>query len=349
MSRKFFVWGSIRSIFFFLMTLSMTLSALIILGTLIALPKAAFSASSASSPSLMPVKVALDWYINPDQAPILVAYAEGFFKEKGLDVEFLTPTDVNEPIQMLAMGKVDVATTYAPHLIMEAAHGAPLIWLATSVRQPLDCLTVLNSSGIKNPGDLKGKTIGYSSGAFGNSMLKAMLAQYGLSLKDVNLVNVKMNLIQALLTKRVDAVAGMMRFVEPVQIQSMGYPVTLFYPEDYGVPSYDELIFIANSHAQKANPELYQKFLEALTEGAVYLKAHPEKSWEDVSHAFPDDFIPAMTMAHTNHEVWRAAVPYFTQDPGVLDRGSYEKLAQYLVKNQLISKAPSETLYLPAS
>ncbi len=298
---------------------------------------------------LTPVKVALDWYVNPDQAPLLVAYTEGFFKAKGLDVELLTPTDVNEPIQMLAMGKVDVATTYAPHLIVEVSRGAPLRWLATSVRQPLDCLTVLKSSGIKNPGDLKGKTIGYSSGAFGNSMLRGMLAKYGLTLNDVTLVNVKMNLIQSLLTHRVDAVAGMMRSIEPVEIEAMGYPVTLFYPEDYGIPKYDELIFIANANAMRAHPERYKNFVEALTEGAEYLKANPEKSWDDVSHRFPDALIPAMSMAQVNHQVWKASIPYFASNPGVVDRASYEALADFLVKNQLIKEVPSESLYLPAT
>jgi putative hydroxymethylpyrimidine transport system substrate-binding protein len=301
------------------------------------------------SEKLTPLKVALDWYVNPDQAPLLVAYAEGFFKAKGLDIKLLTPTDVNEPIQLLAMGKVDIATTYAPHLILEVAQGAPLVWLATSVRQPLDCLTLLQSSGIKNPGQLKGKTIGYSSGAFGNSMLKAMLAKYGLTLNDVTLVNVKMNLIQALLTHRVDAVAGMMRFVEPVEIQAMGYPVTLFYPEDYGVPKYDELIFIANAKAKAANPLIYKNFVDALTQGAEFLKAHPEQSWEDVSRAFPDELAPAMTMAHVNHEVWNAAIPYFAKDPGVVNHASYQELAKFLIKNNLIKKIPAENLYLPSS
>ena len=314
---------------------------------LIGLGLVLWGAALAFSSELTPVKVALDWYVNPDQAPLLVAYAEGFFKAKGIDIQLLTPTDVNEPMQMLAMGKVDVSTTYAPHLIVESAKGVPLMWLATSVRQPLDCLTVLKSSGIKTPADLKGKTIGYSSGAFGNSMLKAILASGGLTINDVNLVNVKMNLIQSLLSHRIDAVAGMMRFVEPVQMEAMGYPVTLFYPEDYGVPKYEELIFVANRNAVLKDPVLYQHFVEALTEGVQYLKADPQQSWEDVIKIFLDELAPAMTTAHINHQVWNAAIPYFSTDPGVLDRDSYRKLSKFLLKNQLIQHEPPEADYLP--
>jgi putative hydroxymethylpyrimidine transport system substrate-binding protein len=305
--------------------------------------------STAFSGELAPVKVALDWYINPDQAPLLVADAEGFFKDEGIELTLLSPTDVNEPLQMLAMGKVDISTTYAPHLIVESSKGVPLMWLATSVRQPLDCLTVLKSSGIKTPADLKGKTIGYSSGAFGNAMLKGILASAGLTLSDVKLVNIKMNLIQSLLTERVDAVAGMMRSIEPVQIESMGYPVTMFFPEAYGIPSYEELIFIGNRDAIQKNPELYDRFVKALTRGVQFLKAHPEQSWEDVIKKFPDELAPAMTTAHINHELWKASIPYFADDPGFLDRPSYQRLAQFLIEQGLIVSAPPEKNYLRSS
>ena len=50
--------------------------------------------STAFSGELAPVKVALDWYINPDQAPLLVADAEGFFKDEGIELTLLSPTDV---------------------------------------------------------------------------------------------------------------------------------------------------------------------------------------------------------------------------------------------------------------
>ncbi len=305
--------------------------------------------STAVDAELTPMKVALDWYINPDQAPLLVADAEGFFKDEGIELTLLTPTDVNEPLQMLAMGKVDISTTYAPHLIVESSKGVPLMWVATSVRQPLDCLTVLKSSGIKTPLDLKGKTIGYSSGAFGNSMLKGILASAGLSLSDVKLVNIKMNLIQSLLSGRVDAVAGMMRSVEPIQIESMGYPVTMFFPEAYGTPSYEELIFIGNRDAMEKNPHLYDHFVKALTRGVQFLKAHPEESWEDVIKKFPDELAPAMTTAKINHQLWKASIPYFTENPGVLDRSSYERLAKFLIAQGLIVSAPPEKNYLRSS
>ena len=299
---------------------------------------------AASVFALTPMKVALDWYINPDQAPILVAKAKGYFKAVGLKVTLLTPTNINEPLQLLAMQKVDVATTYAPRLVMDASKGMPLVRIGTEVGQPLDCLTALTSSDIQSPADLKGKTIGYSSGAFGNAMLKLMLAKAHLTLKDVHLVNIKMNLIQALLSHKVDATAGMMRFVEPVEIQQMGYRVHLFYPENYGMPNYEELILIANKHTVREAK--YHQFMKAITLASRYLKAHPEASWQIVSKTFHTALAPTAHMAKINHAIWLASVPYFESNPAQIHYGSYRALSQFLKENHMIDRVPSPNQYL---
>lgn len=294
--------------------------------------------------ALTPFTLALDWYVNPDQAPILVAKSKGYFKQNGLNVKILTPTNVTEPLQLLGMQKIDATTTYAPRLVMDAAKGIPFTRIATEVPQPLDCITSLKSSGIKNPGDLKGKTIGYSSGAFGNAMLKLMLAKYHLTIKDVTLVDIKMNLIQALLSHRVAATAGMMRFVEPVEIEQMGYKVRIFKPENYGMPKYDELIIIANKkdvHALK-----YREFVKAITEGAQYLKKHPQKSWVAVSKTFKTSLAPTAHMAKINHAIWMASIPYFTVNPAHVNLKSYIALGKFLNKNHMVHEIPKPNSYL---
>ena len=72
-----------------------------------------------------------------------------------------------------------------------------------------------------------------------------------MSLSDVTLINVQMNLDQALLSGRVKAVSGVMRNVEPVQLAMIGHPTRCFKPEDYGMPTYDELILISNRKVPK--------------------------------------------------------------------------------------------------
>ena len=62
--------------------------------------------------ALEKVTVLLDWFINPDHAPLFVAPEKGFFKERGLDVKFIAPSNPNDPPKLVAAKKADVAVSY---------------------------------------------------------------------------------------------------------------------------------------------------------------------------------------------------------------------------------------------
>src|SRR5437879_3195671 len=104
--------------------------------------------------------VLLDWFANPDHAPLFVAAQQGYFKEVGLDVNLIGPADPSDPPKLVAAGKADIAITYEPQLIEQVEQGLPLIRIATLIDKPLACLAVLNNSSIKTIRDLKGKRIG---------------------------------------------------------------------------------------------------------------------------------------------------------------------------------------------
>ena len=52
--------------------------------------------------------IGLDWFINPDHAPLIIAKKRGFFKEVGLDVEMIEPADPNDPPK----AQVDYSLSY---------------------------------------------------------------------------------------------------------------------------------------------------------------------------------------------------------------------------------------------
>ena len=60
--------------------------------------------------------VMLDWFVNPDHAPLFVAQEAGYFNDAGLDVELIAPADPNDPPKLVAAGKADVAISYQPQL-----------------------------------------------------------------------------------------------------------------------------------------------------------------------------------------------------------------------------------------
>jgi len=155
-----------------------------------------FLASSAGASEKL--TLILDWFVNPDHAPIFIAQERGYFQERGLELEIIAPSNPNDPAKLVAAGKAELAVSYQHQHHMQIDQNLPLMRIATLVATPLNSLVVLEESEIYSPADLKGKTIGYSVGGFETVLLKVMLERAGLTLEDVKLVNVNFSLSPSL-------------------------------------------------------------------------------------------------------------------------------------------------------
>ena len=277
--------------------------------------------------------VLLDWFVNPDHAPLFVAQEKGFFAARGLDVEFIAPSNPNDPPKLVAAGQADIAVSYQHQHQMQVAEGLPLTRIATLVATPLNSLVVLKDGPINSIADLKGKTIGYSVGGFETALLEVMLEKANLTLNDVKLVNVNFSLSPSLFTGQTDAVIGAFRNFELNQMDIEGRPGRAFFVEEHGVPPYDELILVANAKSV-GDPRL-RAFVDALEEGVQFLVNHPEESWKlfvagDRS-GLDDDL---------NRRAWRDTLPRFALRPGALDRARYARFADFLKTRKLVDSVP---------
>ena len=274
--------------------------------------------------------VALDWFVNPDHAPLIIAKELGYFSRSGLDVELIAPANPNDPPKLVAAGKIDLAVSYQPQLHLQVAEGLPLKRIATLVATPLNSLVVLKSGPIKSIKDLKGKKIGFSVGGFEDAILGIMLEREGLSLKDIELINVNFSLSPSIISGSVDGVIGAFRNFELNQMDIVGKPGLAFYPEEHGVPAYDELIVIANSG--KLKDDRFPKFLTALENATIYLMNHPEESWKTFIKAHPklDDEL--------NRRAWRDTLRRFAKRPRAYDEQRYADFAEFLKDRGLIKE-----------
>ncbi len=276
--------------------------------------------------------VILDWFVNPDHAPLIVANEADFFSDVGLEVEFVAPSNPDDPPKLVAAGKADLAISYQPQLHLQVDHGLPLMRIATVVASPLTTLIVLPGGPVADLADLKGRRIGYSVAFYKDLLLPAMLARHGLTLQDVDTVAVSFALSQALLAGRVDATIGAFRNFELNQMALAGHEGRAFFPEEEGVPAYDELIVVANT-ASLGDSRL-PAFLDALERGVQYLVNHPEESWRLFIGANPalDDEI--------NRRAWRDTLPRFALRPAALDGHRYDRFARFLHAQGLIARVP---------
>ncbi|MDR3517833.1 MAG: ABC transporter substrate-binding protein [Azospirillaceae bacterium] len=282
----------------------------------------------------------LDWFLNPDHTPLVVAQEQGFFRDAELDVTLTAPADPNDPPKLLAAGEADLALSYQPQLYLQVAAGLPLVRIATLVSTPLNTVMALKDGPIKTLADLKGRKVGYSVGGFEDAVLSTMLGTAGLTLKDVELINVNFSLVPPLLSGQVDAVIGGFRNVEAQQMTLEGKPAQLFFPEENGVPPYDELIVLARSN-ELADPRL-PRFLAALEAATLWTLNHPDEARALLIKGRPelDDEL--------NRRAYAATLPRFAHDPAALDRGRYERFAAYLKAHDLIATVPPLDSYARA-
>ncbi|WGF90557.1 ABC transporter substrate-binding protein [Marinivivus vitaminiproducens] len=275
----------------------------------------------------------LEWYVNPDHAPIVLAQELGYFGEEGLEVEIVPPADPSDPPKLVAAGQADIGVSYQPQLHIQVDQGLPLVRIGTLVATPLNTIMVLEDGPVQSLADLEGRRVGYSVSGVETALLDAMLAGHGLSSEDVEMVNVNFALSPALMSRQVDAVIGAYRNVELVQLEEDGVPGRAFFVEEEGVPAYDELIFIANRD-RLDDPRL-PRFLRAIERATAYMVNHPDEARRLFIESNPD-----LDNEH-NRRSFDATLPRFAHRPFALDRGRYESFAAFLAGRGLIAK-PAE-------
>lgn len=286
-----------------------------------------FSTPSQASEKLT---VLLDWFVNPDHAPLIIAAEKGYFADAGLDVDLIAPADPNDPPKLVAAGKAELAVSYQPQLHLQVNRGLSLTRIATLVATPLNALVVLKDGPVRSIADLKGRKVGFSIGGFEDALLGTMLEKHGLSLDDVELVNVNFSLSPSIISGQVDAVIGAFRNFELNQMDIIGHPGAAYYPEEEGVPPYDELIIVANT-AKLDDPRL-SAFVHALERAVLYMINHPTDSWALFVGAYPD------LDDELNVRAWRDTLPRFALRPGALDHGRYMTFSGFLKEKGLIDR-----------
>jgi putative hydroxymethylpyrimidine transport system substrate-binding protein len=272
----------------------------------------------------------LDWFVNPDHGPIVIAEEKGFFADEGLEVEVIAPADPADPPKMVAAGRADLAVTYQPQLHLQVQEGLPLVRVGTLIATPLNCLLVLDDGPVKTIADLEGRKVGFSVAGVEEALLTAVLAKGGLTLDDVELVNVNWSLSPALMAHQVDAVIGAYRNFELNQMAIEGVPGRCFYLEEEGLPSYDELIYVANP--ERMDKAVISRFLAATERATEYIVNHPEESWETFAATAPE------LRDALNEKAWFDTIPRFSLSPAALDVGRYARFERFLHDAGLISE-----------
>ena len=282
----------------------------------------------------------LDWFVNPNHGPIVIAKERGYFAEQGVNVEIQEPADPSMPPKLVAANKVDLAITYQPNLTIDVAAGLPLIRAATLIATTLNTLMVLDNNKIAEMADLKGKKIGIAIAGNEEATIGTMLKTGGVSYEDVQIINVGWALSSSLASGKVDAIWGGLRNFETNQLALEGFKSKAFFPEEHGVPAYDELVFVANANTYDKNA--LKAFNKALEQATTYIVNHPQASWKEFVAYAPDTLNNEL-----NKRAWNDTLTRFALRPSAVDLKRYDDYAEFMYSQNIITTLPKAQDYVP--
>jgi putative hydroxymethylpyrimidine transport system substrate-binding protein len=301
--------------------------------------------SEDGSTESQPLSLTLDFYPNADHAGVYMAQKLGYFEEAGLDVSIETPSDPAAPLKLVAAGQSDLAISYEPEVALADEKGLNVVAIGALVNRPLTSMIWLDKSGIKGVGDLKGKTVATAGIPYQQAFLKTILARAQLSPGAVKEVNVGFGLLPALLSGSAEAMLGGYSNVEGVDLRRRGKDPVVTPVDQLGVPTYDELVLVANRDSLAADPEKYRLFLAALERGTDAAVAQPGAATKAVLEA-NHDLEPKLTEAEVKATLPLLAARTPGQPYGYMDPEEWRTFAGWMRDNELISAlpAPSELL-----
>ena len=136
-------------------------------------------------------KLTVTYVTSPLNVPTIIEKDQGIFeKELGVPVEYAELTSGADQTQALASGDVQVLYAVgATSVILSAANGADIKVLNMYSRSPKAFCMYSKDETLTTPESLKGKTIAGPTGTNLHELLVSYLAQAGMTLDDVNYVN----------------------------------------------------------------------------------------------------------------------------------------------------------------
>lgn len=215
------------------------------------------------------VKVAVVFYL-----PILTAEEQGFWKENGLEVEWVPFGGGPPHMHALAAGAINIGLVANDLPMMAAERGLPVIMVADLVKQPR-LLWVRTNSPYRHPRDLKGARVGVSAlGGAEHSYGRIILAAHGLE-KDVRFVG-SGGIPQTMAGMKVGVFDAMVLAVGTVVgLKVEGIIREIASSDDHLPKPWVEHAVLARKDFARTKPELVRKILKATIQATDFVRKNP--------------------------------------------------------------------------
>lgn len=281
------------------------------------------------------IRLALEWFLNPDHVPLLIGLERGWFAEAGLQVELVEPVEHFDAFKAMEQGEIEIAITEPIHLVQDVARGEGLVGFARFLHTNGGVM-VLERSGITRPRELAGKRLQYpgAPGKGGPAIVDTMVASDGGTPGGTIPVNNGFMHTDALAEDKADAATLVFYNFEVVEARHRGLKPRMFALKDHGVPDFCQLILIAQPHFLEQQRAAVEAFMAVLKRGIDATKQEPEACRELYfrrTSTDPNDALMA--------EIYATTIGCFTHDL-TMSEAYYDHLGDWLVRTGQCDEAP---------
>ena len=276
-----------------------------------------------------PIRLALEWFLNPDHTPLAIGLEKGWFQDAGIDLTLIQPDEHLDAPERIASGELDIAITESIHLVADRAAGKPLVGFGRFLHTNGGVM-VLEKSKITRPAELVGKRIQYpgAPGPGGTAIAATMAQADGASCSpgDFIPVNHGFEHTNALDSDVADAATLVFYNFEVVEAEERGLKPRYFPLKTWGVPDFCQLHFIADEQRVQQDEPLFREFIAVLQKGIDFIHEHPDEAW-----ALYKRYAKQEQSNRLSDRIYQATIGCFCHDLSMSDL-YWERLVTWMVE-----------------
>lgn len=283
----------------------------------------------AENNKLTDVVVSLDWVPNTNHTGLYVAQEKGYFKEQGLNVKIVQPSE-DSASTLVANNRADFGIYFQPNMTSRLEKGVPITAVAAILQHNPAGLLSLKSLGAKSPKDLNGKRYSTWEDPIDDATVAHVVGD--------KLVKIPGEATDATVALRMNQFDYILAYYgwDGIHAKMQDVETNFFFLRDYEpIFDYYAPVIITNNKLLETNPELVKKTLAAMKKGYLYAAKNPEESADILVKYAPE----------TNKELALASQKYISTqylddngEWGKFDYNRWDRFYDWVYKQGLIEK-----------
>jgi ABC-type nitrate/sulfonate/bicarbonate transport system substrate-binding protein len=288
----------------------------------------------ASKVAVRQARLVLDFTPNAVHAGIYSAIARHLDIANALHLHVIAPSASTDSIKLLEVRQVDFAILDIHDLAIARERGADLVGIMAIVERPL--AAVIAAPRFPTPNTLLGQTVGITGLPSDTAVLDSIVAGAGANPRRLHTITIGFNAVADLLAGKVAAATAFWND-EGVTIERRRPGFHIFKVNDYGAPSYPELILCTTARELRRDPALAQAVVRTLVAGYRLMLRDPAQSAAQLESLVPG-LDPTLVAAQLH-----ALLPSFRAPDrriGELDGALLTRWAQWEKRFGLVTRTP---------